>query len=136
LVEYLKLYYEGRKVFSDKWIRAVKFERFIGTLLSIFKMFVDNECNDDIKSCDLYLPTITSIYTESTLHVLVIRKEHIHVDVIKATYQDFVDLKSCYKDINKHSMHGYIEGLLTFCCKAFDISMPENIKNALEQIIT
>lgn len=135
LVNYLRLYFEGSRVFSDRKIRAVKLERFIGTLLSIFKMFVDNQfVNKRVITTDLYLPTISPVYTEDSLHVLVIRKEHIYFDTIKASFQDFVDIKDCYTNIDSLTLKGYTEKLINFCCKAFNIGMPKKVKSEIDKI--
>lgn len=135
LIDYLKFYYEGRNVFSDSWIRASKFERFIGTLLSIFKMFVDHPKHKQIvKRYDLYLPTIAPIYTENSLHILVIGREHIYVDAINASYNDFVELKSCYTNVDSLTLKGHLQKLVNFCCTAFNIKMPASIKKDLEKI--
>ena len=135
LVEYLKFYYEGRNVFSDSWIRQGKFERFIGTLLSIFKMFIDHPNNKQVvRKYDLYLPTIAPIYTESSLHILVIGRDHIYVDAINASYSDFVDLKACYTNKDSLTLKGHIQKLVDFCCNAFKIKVPAKIKKDIEKI--
>lgn len=129
IVDYLKLYYEGSKVFADPRIRAIKFERFIGTLLSISKMFLNfPKASQKVSTFDLYLPTISPIYTENSLHVLVIRREHIYFDEIQASYQDFVELKECYTKVETFSEKGYIERLINFVCKAFKIEVPEKVQ--------
>ncbi len=135
LVKYLELYFEGSTVFSDNRIRTSKLERFIGTLLSISKMFIDHpKASQKVTDCDLYLPTITPVYTESSLHVLVIRKEHIYFDEIQAEYGDFVQIKECYTNVDTLTKKGYIEHLLKFVCKAFNITLPEKIKAELDNL--
>ena len=135
LVQYLKLYYEGSSVFADRWIRISKFERFIGTLLSISKMFIDNHRKaKNIDTYDLYLPSIRPLYTEESLHVLVVRKEHIYFDLIKASQQDFVDLRNCYANIDRLSLKGYITDLVNFVCKAFSIPIPPNIQQDINEL--
>lgn len=135
LVTYLKLYFEGSKVFIDRRIRAIKLERFIGTLLSISKMFINHiKGSQKVTSCDLYLPTISPIYTESSLHVLVIRKEHIYFDEIQADYNDFKELKDCYTNIDSLTEKGYIERLVKFVCKAFNVEIPLKIKEEIEKL--
>jgi len=130
-INYLKLYHEGRKMFKDSWIRPVKFERFIGTLLSIAKLFLQN--NND-HSYDLYLPTIGPIYTDDSLHVLVVRKEHIYMDTIKASYNDFVELKKLYTDIDGLSLKGYIRGLVRFSCNAIEKEIPDDVLDKIERL--
>lgn len=134
LVDYLKLYYEGSKVFSDGWIRTIKLERFIGTLLSISRLHMINGNAKD-PPCDLYLPTISPIYTEETLHVLVVKKEHIHFDEIKASYNDFKSIKECYTNIDTLTSKGYIERLISFAAKAFGIETPKDIQIDIDNIV-
>lgn len=131
IVEYLQLYYEGRSMFKDKWIRPVKFERFIGTLISICKMYLQGDTDD---SYDLYLPTITPVYTDESLHVLVVRKEHIYMDSISVNYQDFVHIKECYTDIDGFTAKKYIREIITFACKALKRPVPKEITNLIEQL--
>ena len=126
LVQYLKLYHEGSQVFSDKWIRVTKFERYIGTLLSISKMFLDHHDNNKkVKSYDLYLVSINPFYTEENMHVLVIRKEHIYFDLIQATMQDFIKLKECYTNIDGFSFKSYVNRIVSFVSKALAVKIPE-----------
>ncbi len=131
LIDYLKLYYEGSRVFYDRRIRGVKLERFIGSLLSITKMFLIPVSKKEDVAWDLYLPTINPVYTEESLHVLVIRREHIYLDEIKASYQDFVDIKKCYINIDKLSVKGYVDELIKFSCRALKIEVPEKVQNEI-----
>ncbi|WP_343605299.1 hypothetical protein [Fluviicola sp.] len=135
LVKYWEIYYEGGTVFADKWIRAAKFERFMGSLLSISKMFIiypEEETN--FTACDLYLPTISPIYTEDSLHILVIRKEHIYFDEIVANYQDFAKLKECYKDVTNYSVKGYVKNLLEFSSKALKMEIPKDVRDEIDEL--
>lgn len=135
LVKYLQLYYEGRTAFSDRWIRAVKFERFIGTLLSIANLFISfPKKADKVTSYDLYLPTISPVYTEESLHVLIVRKEHIYFDEIKANHQDFVELKACYTNVDSLTAKGYVEKLINFVHKALNKEISQGIKNDINKI--
>jgi len=135
LVDYWQINYEGGTVFVDRWIRSIKFERFIGTLLSICKMFLTYPTNGDVfKAFDLYLPTLNPIYTENSLHVLVIKKEHIYFEEIEANYTDFAKLKDCYKDVSKYSIKGYVEELIRFSSKALKIDLTKDIESQIENL--
>lgn len=135
LPQYLTIYFEGSQVFSNKWIRIGKLERFIGTLLSICKMFINHpKKNQAVKSYDLYLPSITPLYTEDNLHVLVLRKEHIYFDLIKANQQDFIAIKDCYKNIDTLTVKGYIEKIVGFACKALALELPVHIRNEINKL--
>jgi hypothetical protein len=39
-------------------IRVIKLERFIGSILSIAKVFFERPDDEAVTECDLYLPTI------------------------------------------------------------------------------
>lgn len=135
LVSYLRLYWEGNKIFANKKIRAVKFERFIGSILSICKMFINSHgIEDTVRIWDLYLPSIRTVYTEDRLHILVIRKEHIYFDEIKASYTDLIELKKCYSNIDTYTAKGYIEALVAFSVKALKIKLPKEIKLQITKI--
>jgi hypothetical protein len=114
--EYWKLCYTGSSVFSDKWIRTKKFERFLGSLLSINKMFLSTS-----PTFDLYLPTISPIYTEESIMILVIKREHIAFEEIFAEFDDFKKLKNIYKNSKSVSFEEYYEILNSFTKKALNI---------------
>jgi len=135
LVGYLKLYHEGSKVFKDKWIRMGKLERFIGTLLSISKMFINHPTNaKKVSSYDLYLVAISPLFTEDNLHVLVIRNEHIYFDLIHASAADFVKIKECYTNDDGFSLKGYVDRIVAFITKALSITIPESITKEIARL--
>lgn len=129
---FLELLYEGgkSKLFSDSRIRNTKFERYLGMVLSIGKMFLDKK---NRKSFDLYLPTISPVYTEQSLDMLVVRKEHIYFVEIKAEYDDFKSIKMCYTDIENLSKKGYVETISGFVSKALQLPIPAKFKQAIEK---
>lgn len=135
LVDYLRLYYEGGKVFADKWIRIGKLERFIGTLLSISRMFLDHpNKRDKVFCCDLYLPCVAPLSMDDKMHVLVIRKEHIYFDYINSTNKDFVAMKECYSSLSILSFKEYAQKIIEFCCHALDRDIPKSIVSQIKKI--
>jgi len=128
LVRFLSLYYEGNAVFASPRLRPTKLERFIGTMLSIINMYINSEDTSNFKECDLYLPTIQAIYTENSLHVMVIKKEHIYVTEISARYEDFANIKQCYVNVDTLTRKGYIEGIIDFTFKALGKKIPDSVK--------
>lgn len=135
LVQYLLLYYEGGKVFADKWIRISKLERFIGTLLSITKMFCNTpDKRDDVDFTDLYLPCVAPLSTEENLHVLVVKKKHIYFDSIVANNKDFLNIKDSYTNINNTSFKEYVIKITEFTFKALKIDMADEIKKEIEAL--
>ena len=119
--KYWELYFTGTKVFSDKWIRNKKFERFIGSLLTINKLFFDDKNN-----FDLYLPSVSPIYTEENMKVLVIKEKHICFEEIVAEYKDFVMIKDAYKNPSDHTFDGYFKKIISFTEKALNIKFLNN----------
>jgi len=134
LVDYLKIYYEGGKVFANKWIRIGKLERFIGTLLSISKMFINHIGKTPIETWDLYLPSISPLFTGDKIHVLVIRKEHIYFELIHANQDDFVKIRECYQEIDDLNQKGYIKKLVNFVKKALDLTIPSQIQKDIDKL--
>ncbi len=135
LVRYLCLYYEGSRVFADPRIRINKLERFIGSILSTVKLFIFIPSGPNkTETYDLYLPSISPIYTESSLHVLVVRKEHIYFDEILATYEDFVKIKECYTNIDTYTQKAYVERLVNFASKALRLEVPKEIKTKINNL--
>lgn len=118
--DYWKLYFNGANVFLDDWIRTKKFERFLGSLLSVNKMF--SECFDEI-SFDLFLPTIASIYTEETIMVLVVREKHIAFQELFAEYDDFKDIRDLYKNPKNFEFIQYYDAIIKFTNKALALKI-------------
>lgn len=121
---YWNTYFNGSKVFIDKWVRNKKFERFIGSVLTINKLFlsVDN-------SFDLYLPSISPVITENHMKVLVIKEKHISFEEINISYEDFKDMKNLYKKPSHLTFEGYYSVLEIFCAKALNVQDLSFAKN-------
>lgn len=135
LIQYLKLYYEGSYVFRDKWIRVIKLERFIGTLLSISKMFISHpKPTQSVNSYDLYLVSVKPLLTEENLHVLVIRNEHIYFDLLQASVQDFNKIKYCYTNEDDISLHGYVRAIVNFVSKALSVNIPQELHQEISTL--
>jgi hypothetical protein len=132
-VKYFSLMHEGASVFRDSKIRTFKFERFIGSTLSVGKMLVKSQPKKGF-TCDLYLPTIGPIYTENSLHVLVVKKEHIYFDPINAEYSDFVSIKRCYSDASNLSRQQYVSLIMNFINKALNIKSSKTIQDEIKNI--
>lgn len=112
-------------------------ERLIGSILSVSKMFIDFPENDrEILTWDLYLPSISPIYTATSLHVLVLKKEHIYFEQINASYTDFVKIKDCYQEINKYSEKDYVETLIDFATNALNLKISAKTKNGIKKLNT
>lgn len=113
--EYWSIIHKGTNIFADKWIRTKKFERFLGSLISVNRMFLSE--ND---SFDLYLPSVTPVYTESHMKLLVVKKENKHIcfEEIIASYEDFNDIKQLYAKPNSYSFAGYFDIITSFTEKA------------------
>lgn len=134
LVRYLKIYHEGSNVFKDKWIRQAKLERFIGTLLSVCKMFIQYRDEKEVDLYDLYLVSISPLNTEENLHVLVIRREHIYFDYIQATRDDFIKIRDCYTNDDEFSFKTYAKRITSFICKALQMQLPNEIEAEIDNL--
>lgn len=132
LIKVLNLFYEAGQVFGDKWIRKTKLERYLGTLLSITKMFFNNPNKVPlVLQFDLYLPSISPMYLEENMHVLVLRKEHIYFEEINATLSDLLPIRKCYTNIDTFTLKGYINEILNFTSKALSLPIPKKIVTEL-----
>jgi hypothetical protein len=118
LREYWKLSFEGSRVFSDRWIRNKKFERFIGSMLTINFLFSDRSSN-----FDLFLPTVSTIFTEGKMRVLIVKSKHILFEEIKMEYEDFVEIRGVYKDSIDLTFEGYIKKVIGFTNKALNLKL-------------
>lgn len=114
--KYWETYFNGSKVFIDKWVRNKKFERFIGSVLTINKLFLSDD-----NSFDLYLPSISPIITENHMKVLVIKEKHISFEEIDINYEDFKEIKNLYKKPSHLTFEGYFSVLEDFSTKALNL---------------
>ncbi|KIX21262.1 hypothetical protein SY27_10980 [Flavobacterium sp. 316] len=119
LEKYWELYFNGSKIFSDEWIRTKKFERYIGSLLSVNKMFSEDLENI---SFDLFLPTIASIYTEESIMILVVKQKHISFEEVDANYEDFKKIKDIYKNNTDLDFKNYFKEIKAFTTKALKLN--------------
>lgn len=135
LVQFLHLFYQSGQVFSDKWVRKGKLERYIGTVLTICKMFLTHPNKSPlVTTYDLYLPSISAIYTEDNLHVIVLRKEHIYFEQINATSKEVTPLMRCYTNVDEMTFKGYVKSIVEFTSKALKIEVPPKISKEIEDI--
>lgn len=111
--KYWETYFNGSKVFIDKWIRNKKFERFIGSVLTINRLFMYDD-----NAFDLYLPSISPVITEEHMNVLVIKEKHISFEEIATGYEDFKDIKRLYKKPSHLTFEGYYSIIDEFSQKA------------------
>lgn len=130
LVQYLSLNFHGAKTFSDKNIRTPKFERFIGTKLSVANHFI-REGNRD---CVLFLVSTESIATERAIHMIVAKPTHFQLAQIKVDQSDMDKLLSCYQLNNDFQSFDYIDGIIRFCAKALTLDVPAAIEEELREI--
>jgi hypothetical protein len=132
LVDILKLFYEGSRVFADPDVRITKLERFIGSILSISAPHLDPRWRST--DSNLYLPTIGNIPTEESIHILVLGNTNCRLSTIRASYQDFYDMKLCFTMAEEKSVRGYVSQLIRFACKALDCEMPPRIVRNLDEL--
>jgi hypothetical protein len=130
LADLFTLFYEGSKskIFADPRIRAPKLERFIGTILSLSNAYFKTPDKEEVKESDLYLPNISNIPTEETIHILISTKDHFIVKEIKADFDDFKKMKMCYGQLDGISLKNYVNTLLQFSKKALGVKIPMAIQ--------
>jgi hypothetical protein len=133
LVRIFELMHEGSTVFGDPKIRIVKLERFIGAVLSIAKLYLAHKQGRRITDSDIYLPNISNIPTEDSLHILIARKSHFVLSNIHADIKDFYELKQYYTNLGDFSRSGYVKRLIDFATKALGAKMPDYITREIEQ---
>lgn len=135
LVDIFSLYYQGSRMFGDPKIRVTKLERFIGAILSIANLFLTHPEDDPVDESDLYLPTVSNIPTEGTLHILIARKAHFVLSAITADYQDLYEMKKCYTSALEYTLSGYVDRLIRFASKALCHPMPAAIFRQIDGLI-
>ncbi len=131
LVDIFSLYYQGSRMFGDPKIRVTKLERFIGAVLSIASVFLAHPEDGSIEENDLYLPTVSNIPTEDSIHILIARKSHFVLSAIHADYQDLYEMKKCYTSAGEYTLKGYVDRLIHFASKALGHPISDKISREL-----
>lgn len=135
LVQFLNLFYQGSQAFSDKWIRKGKLERYMGTLLSVVKLFLTHpNKTPPVLTYDLYLPSISPLYTEENIHVLVLRKEHIYFEQVNVTVSDLLSIRKCYTNVDSLTLKGYVKEIISFVSRALNTPVPPRIENEINSL--
>ncbi len=134
LVDIFALFYEGSKIFGDPRIRAPKVERFIGAVLSIANAYFRDATTNSGKEKDLYLPNISNIPTEESIHILISTENHFLLGEIQADLHDFSKIKRCYTQVDGGGVRNYVETLLQFASKALRVDIPMAIYKQLHSL--
>ncbi|MGI0015319.1 MAG: hypothetical protein ACREBU_18030 [Nitrososphaera sp.] len=127
LIDVLGLNYEGASVFGDKTIRVVKFERFIGSNLSI----INNYLNGGTTETDIFLVSTNNIPTEDSIHILVHKNTHVLQRQVKIDRDDMDALQKLYGRSEGVSKEKYVRGIIRFCSKALGFEMPGYMQDEL-----
>jgi hypothetical protein len=131
VVDIFKLMYEGRRVFADPHVRPTKLERFIGSVLSIAAPYLDARWRSN--EGNMFLPTTSNIPTEETIDIMVFRKTWV-LSTIRATIDDFRQMKLCYTKADQYNVHGYVKELIRFASRALDCHIPSRIARQLAEL--
>lgn len=134
LVDIFSLYYQGSLAFGDPKIRVTKLERFIGAILSIANVYFAHPDDKPVSASDLYLPTVSNIPTEESLHILIARQSHFELGSIHADYQDLYEMKKCYTNASAYTLRGYVDHLLHFASKALNYPIPNKMVAEIENL--
>jgi hypothetical protein len=129
LIDIFTFNYEGSEIFGDPTIRVTKFERFIGSVLSIANVYFKSPGRKRVKERDLYLPNVGNIPTEESMHVLIARNSYFLLSEIRVDIHDLVVMKTCYTKANGMTVKEYVDKLLKFACKALNQPIPDRISN-------
>ena len=130
LVDIYCLNYEGSKIFGDTKIRLTKLERFIGSIISIANAYFKYpDHKEKVIEKELFLPNVSNIPMDDTIHVLMTRNSHFMITEINADYHDLIELKKCYTRADKMEQKDYVRSVLGFACKALEKQLPEPIKD-------
>jgi hypothetical protein len=133
LIDLFQLYHEGSRFFGDPKTRTMKFERFIGSILSISKAYFDYPDKKTPGERVLYIPSL--IPGEESMHVLVSKGSHYTVQEIQASSHDLEQLKKCYTN-QQSSKTDYVSRLINFAAKALRQSIPERINDDLKTLMS
>ncbi len=125
LHKYLSLLFEGRSAFNDSWIRPPKLERFIGSILSVGRVLLTHS-QGDLREYHCYLPTISPLYTEKCLRLLIFKNEFMLYKDVEITLTEINDLKRCYGDNTEIDINEYLIILNSFVSKVLSLEVANN----------
>lgn len=120
--KYWEVYFEGVRIFKDDWIRNKKFERFLGSILTINNLY----CNEDC--FDLFLPSISPLFTEDHIKVLVLKREHIYFDILPINLEDLKQMKDIYSNPQDFNFEGYYKKITFFTDKSISKKLQDLTK--------
>lgn len=129
-VDFLRASFEGIKTFADRSIRFPKFERFIGTQLSIFNHYIFGRGRDR----DIYLASIKNVATEETVHLLISKATHFQYAEAKLDQADLKRIRLSYSSEEGLSVYEYAIGIAQFCSKALGIVVPPAVEAELQTL--
>lgn len=129
-VDFQKISFEGIKTFSDKSIRFPKFERFIGTQISIFNHYIVGRGRDR----DLYVASIRNVATEEKVHLLISKATHFQYTEANLDQSDLKRIRVSYSPEGSLSAYEYVAGIAHFCSKALGIAMPKVVESELQTL--
>ena len=128
LIDVLAHHSEGSRVFGDPRILNWKFERFIGSILSICNAFLTSSRLRQPAATDLFIPTLDGVHTEDRIFVVRFRGSHCSLVEVAASYQDFVNLKRAYTNKDKLAPREYVSLVLGFASAALGLKVPAEVE--------
>ncbi|MES2976359.1 MAG: hypothetical protein V4757_22260 [Pseudomonadota bacterium] len=131
LIDVLAHYSEGSRVFGDPRILNWKFERFIGSILSICNVFLTSTHLRHPAATDLFIPTLDGVHTEDRIFVVRFRGSHCSLIEIAASYQDFVNLKRAYTNKDELTPREYVSLVLGFASSGLGLTVPPDVESEL-----
>lgn len=136
LVDLFKLYHIGSTIFGDPKIRFPKVERFIGSILSISNAYFRYPGSRQTKENDIYLPNISNMPLEESIHVLIARDRHFALGEIHADLHDFLELTRCYAGAGSKGIgvRQYVKTLMDFASKALKTGPPPAVYAEMAQL--
>jgi hypothetical protein len=134
LVDVFALYAEGSQVFGDAKIREDKLERFVGTVLSVAKLFFAFPRNHGVIDYDIYIPTLSHVLTEDKVYTVVARHSHFVLEELQVSQQDIKELSKCYTNDGSFTTKGYVETLIKFASKALSTPIPKQIEKQIKAL--
>jgi hypothetical protein len=128
LVDVLAQYSEGSRVFGDPKLLNWKFERFIGTVLSVCNAFLDPKHSHNPAATDLFIPTVNGVHTEDCLYAVRFQGSHCALVEIAVNPQDFINLKRAYTNRDALAPREYVSLVLNFAAPALGFTVPAEIE--------
>jgi len=135
LIKYYKLLIEGTRVFGDPEVSSGKVERFIGSLISTARLFVDTNSQNRLYRPTFYLPCLCNRF-DASVPILVQYNGYHAIANRDMSNMDIDRLRGIYvnADEARLSEYGCVKDMVDFVAKVLELKIPLPVMRELSKM--